>query len=335
MNSKLSVVALALAVTVSGAWAQASAEKKVLSARILQAQKPNIEAMARTLAEEPAANLLEAANAALPQRIPEARREQVSREIGVDVRKYATEVVPLVQAKALELAPKTMGAMMEERFTEDELRQIASIIENPAWAKFQQNSEAMQRALLETLINDTRSEVEPKVRDLEDSLARRLGVSNAAADEIITNYKRRFSGITTFLHECIEQAQRLGFVETILKRRRPIPDIDSTNPSRRAFAERTAINSVVQGSAADLIKLAMVDILTPPPGGTGRGVGASSALDSARMLLQIHDELVFECPEPDAPAAMAAIVARMEGAMTLTVPLKVDAHLGKNWFEGK
>ena len=179
MNCKLSVVALTLAVTVSGVWAQASAEKKVLSARILQAQKPNIEAMARTLAEEPAANLLEAANAAVPQRIPEARREQVSREIGVDVRKYATEVVPLVQAKALELAPKTMGAIMEDRFTEDELRQIASIIENPAWAKFQQNSEAMQRALLENLINDTRAEVEPKVRALEDSLARRLGVAPA------------------------------------------------------------------------------------------------------------------------------------------------------------
>jgi DNA polymerase-1 len=157
-------------------------------------------------------------------------------------------------------------------------------------------------------------------------LARRLGVSNAAADEIITNYKRRFSGITTFLHECVEQARRFGYVETILKRRRPIPDIESNNPSHRAFAERTAINSVVQGSAADLIKLAMVNLY--------RG-SSTQSVTSPLMLLQIHDELVFECTEPDAPAAMTAIVAAMEKAMTLTVPLKVDAHLGTNWFEGK
>jgi DNA polymerase-1 len=197
-------------------------------------------------------------------------------------------------------------------------------------------------------------------------LARRLGVSNAAADEIITNYKRRFSGITTFLHECVEQARRFGYVETILKRRRPIPDIESSNPSHRAFAERTAINSVVQGSAADLIKLAMVNLFSPSqregaggrvspseplPGGRGLGVGSASfpggsplrgdrvtplrGVSPALMLLQIHDELVFECPESDAPAAKDAIVAAMENAMTLTVPLRVDAHLGRNWFEGK
>jgi len=157
-------------------------------------------------------------------------------------------------------------------------------------------------------------------------LARRLGVSNAAADEIITNYKRRFTGITTFLHECVEQAKSHGFVETILKRRRPIPEIDSTNPSRRAFAERTAINSVVQGSAADLIKLAMVNLLGP---------GVSARLGGATMLLQIHDELVFECAEHAAPGTQAAVVSAMESAMTLTVPLKVDSHIGKNWYEGK
>jgi DNA polymerase-1 len=155
-------------------------------------------------------------------------------------------------------------------------------------------------------------------------LARRLGVSNTAAEEIITGYKRRFSGITTFLHECIEQAQRFGYVETILKRRRPIPEIDSHNPNRRAFAERTAINSVVQGSAADLIKLAMVDIHRE-----------RSALGGAKMLLQIHDELVFECPEESARQSLERIVARMEGAMRLTVPLKVDSHIGRNWAEGK
>jgi DNA polymerase-1 len=164
-------------------------------------------------------------------------------------------------------------------------------------------------------------------------LARRLGISNSAAQEIIDGYKRRFSGITTFLQECIDQAQRNGYVETMLKRRRPIPDIDSRNPSRRSLAERTAINSVVQGSAADLIKLAMVEIY-----GVLRGVPEREVAEwggKVKMLLQIHDELVFEAPREVAEEAKAMIVGRMEGAMELSVPLKVDASIAENWFEGK
>ncbi|MBY0311267.1 MAG: DNA polymerase I [Phycisphaerales bacterium] len=157
-------------------------------------------------------------------------------------------------------------------------------------------------------------------------LARRLGVSNTQADEIITGYKKRFAGITTFLQECIDQATRFGYVQTMLGRRRPITDIHSTNPSRRAFAERTAINSVVQGSAADLIKLAMVDLHAATHGTLPTGV---------RMLLQIHDELVFETPAASADAACEIIKSSMEGAMTLSVPLKVEVGTGVNWFEGK
>jgi DNA polymerase-1 len=159
-------------------------------------------------------------------------------------------------------------------------------------------------------------------------LARRLGVSNGEAETIISGYKKRFSGITTFLHECVEQARRFGYVETILKRRRPIPDIDSNNPSRRSFAERTAINSVVQGSAADLIKVAMVAL-------HAQTVATRGTREEGKMLLQIHDELVFECPEANAEHVRARMVKAMEGAMTLSVPVKVDAHIGRNWFEGK
>ncbi len=199
-------------------------------------------------------------------------------------------------------------------------------------------------------------------------LARRLKISNEEAAAIIDGYKRRFSGITTFLQECIEQARRFGYVETMMKRRRPITDIESSNPSMRALAERVAINSVVQGSAADLIKLAMVDIQkmiesanpTSPDreGGVARAVGGPEStgvsgahgplahargssmhnalpLRDVKMLLQIHDELVFEAPEAGAEAALQVIVERMESAMTLSVPLKVDGHAGKNWFEGK
>jgi DNA polymerase-1 len=181
-------------------------------------------------------------------------------------------------------------------------------------------------------------------------LARRLGISNSAADEIITGYKKRFPGITTFLQECIDHAVRFGYVQTMLGRRRPIPEIESRTPARRSFAERTAINSVVQGSAADLIKLAMVDLHaqlhTEHTRGKKGAAQPPSALAGAqgavRMLLQIHDELVFECPESHAPAAAEAIRNRMENPpstpstpMTLSVPLKVDVRWGKTWFEGK
>lgn len=164
-------------------------------------------------------------------------------------------------------------------------------------------------------------------------LARRLGVSNTEADQIISGYKKRFAGITTFLQECVSQAQRFGYVETMLGRRRPIPDIDSTNPSRRSLAERVAINSVVQGSAADLIKLAMVDIHAHLL--RQRTAGDSAPLSSTRMLLQIHDELVFECPLAHAEDAKAFVKQRMESAMTLRVPLIADAHAAPNWFDGK
>ncbi len=161
-------------------------------------------------------------------------------------------------------------------------------------------------------------------------LARRLKIANAEAAAIIDDYKRRFAGITTFLEECVQQAKRFGYVQTMLERRRPIIDIDSNNPNRRALAERVAINSVVQGSAADLIKLAMIDL--------HRRIGAATAgeaLAGVRMLIQIHDELVFECPQAQAEAARAVIVERMERAMSLRVPIIAEAAISRNWFEGK
>ncbi len=167
-------------------------------------------------------------------------------------------------------------------------------------------------------------------------LSRRLGISNEAAAEIIDGYKRRFAGITTFLEECIEQARRFGYVETMLKRRRPITGIESRNPSERALAERVAINSVVQGSAADLIKIAMVDLHARLSAHAAhRRGGGPPELEGVNMLLQIHDELVFEAPAGIAGPVKALIEERMEAAMTLSVPLKVEASVSANWFEGK
>ncbi len=161
-------------------------------------------------------------------------------------------------------------------------------------------------------------------------LARRLDVSNAEATEIIDNYKAKFANITSFLDECVEFARTHGYVQTMLGRRRPIPDIDDRNPQRKALAERMAINSVVQGSAADLIKIAMIDLHERI-----KAADSTSPLLGSKMILQIHDELVFETPTDRADEAKVLIEERMEAAMDLKVPLLVDAHVSSDWFGGK
>jgi len=156
-------------------------------------------------------------------------------------------------------------------------------------------------------------------------LSRTLAISRGEAGEYIRNYRSRFPEIDKFLKSCIDHAKQHGYVETIFARRRKVPEIDSRNPQRRAFAERLALNSVVQGSAADLIKRAMINI------------AARLATDAhpSRMLLQIHDELVFETPQEAVDADREMIVSEMCSAVELSVPLKVDIASGVNWMEAK
>jgi DNA polymerase-1 len=156
-------------------------------------------------------------------------------------------------------------------------------------------------------------------------LARRLGggTSTERAAEIIALYKRRFEGIERFLDGCVQQARTEGFVQTLLGRRRRIPQVHSRNPMERAFGERAAINTVVQGSAADLIKIAMVRLHAL----------LEARFPRARLLLQIHDELVVEAPREEADAVGALLQETMENAMTLRVPLQVDLGSGENWLD--
>ena len=157
-------------------------------------------------------------------------------------------------------------------------------------------------------------------------LARRIdGLDNDAAKKLINDYKQRFEGIDRFLDQCIDQAQTHGYVTTILGRRREVSEISSSNGQTRQLGERLAINSVVQGSAADLIKLAMVNL--------HRKIKRESL--PMKMLLQIHDELVFEVPEADTERAAEIIRHEMEHAMELSVPLKVDMGIGSDWFAAK
>ena len=156
-------------------------------------------------------------------------------------------------------------------------------------------------------------------------LSRTLRISRTEAGQYIRSYRSRFPEIDKFLTNCIAHAKEHGYVETILARRRNIPEIDSRNPQRRAFAERLALNSVVQGSAADLIKRAMINIASR----------LTAESRPSRMLLQIHDELVFETPEDAVESEREMIVSEMCGAVELSVPLKVDIAAGNNWMEAK
>ena len=178
---KKHLLILAMLIAPLAAHAQSTPAKKELAARILKLQQPGIEAMARNLAEQPAVQMMERAGAALPARIAPDKRDAVANDIRADVRKYADEAVPFVQARAVKLAPTTIGLVLEEKFTEDELKQVLAIIESPAYIKFQGLGDEMQKALLEKLVTETRPTIEPKVLALDQSIAKRLGIPVAPA----------------------------------------------------------------------------------------------------------------------------------------------------------
>jgi uncharacterized protein len=177
---KKSIITLSILLAAVAAQAQpstASPAKKDLVAKLLKLQQPGIEATARRLVEQPAAELLANAGAALPGRVPKDKQESVAKEIKGDVQKYLDEAIPLVQDRSVKLAPATIGAVLEEKLTEDELKQVISIMESPTYAKYQRLGEEMQRALVEKVLADTRGTIEPKIRALEQTVGKRLGVT--------------------------------------------------------------------------------------------------------------------------------------------------------------
>jgi hypothetical protein len=178
-SQSLLILAIAAACSVS-AQAQSTPAKKEIVARILKVQQPGMESMARTLVEQPAMEMLERAGAALPQRVAADKREAVAREIQADVKKFVDDTVPLVRDRVVKIAPSSIGVMLEEKFTEAELKEIATMMESPTFAKFQALGGDLQRTLVEKLVADTKPQVEPKLRGLEESIAKRLGVTTEA-----------------------------------------------------------------------------------------------------------------------------------------------------------
>ena len=152
-------------------------------------------------------------------------------------------------------------------------------------------------------------------------LAAQLGIPQAEARAYIERYFARYAGVKAFIERTLEQTRKEGSVRTLFGRVRPIPDIESRNPNQRGFAERTAINTPLQGTAADLIKLAMIAIDRKL---TERNL-------KTRMVLQVHDELLFEVPTEESAEIEALVLAEMEGVVKLNVPLVADLGFGQNW----
>ncbi|MBV9761001.1 MAG: DNA polymerase I [Acidobacteriaceae bacterium] len=156
-------------------------------------------------------------------------------------------------------------------------------------------------------------------------LAQQLCIDRKEAELYIRRYFERYAGVREFIDETIAEVRKTGVAKTLLGRRRPIPDMQSRNPAARSFAERTAVNTPLQGTAADLIKLAMIRI--------------ARLLDQrkmqSRMLLQVHDELVFEAPPGERDELKSLVKSEMEGVHTLNVPLVVDVGSGPNWRDAK
>jgi hypothetical protein len=174
---------LAAAIAVAGsAQAQTSPSpaKKELIARVLKLQQPDVENAARMLVEQPAMQLGQQAGQAL-QRLPAERRDAVAQDIQADLRKYVEETGPIVRERAVKLAPTTIGTVLDEKLSEDELRQIVTLLESPTVKKFQGLFPEMQRALSEKLVAETRADVETRLRALQQTVGQRLGVAPASA----------------------------------------------------------------------------------------------------------------------------------------------------------
>jgi DNA polymerase I len=222
-------------------------------------------------------------------------------------------------------------------YSQIELRILAHLSGDPAFVQAFRNAQDIHRQTAALMFGVEPADVTPDMRGAAKTvnfatiygigpfaLAQKLGTSVAEAKGFIEQYFLRFPGVRRYLDEQIEKARDCGFVETLSGRRRYIPELKSRNFNIRQFGERAATNAPVQGTAADIIKIAMIRI-----------DDALRESGGARMLLQVHDELVFEVPAERAEALRERVVDLMEHAFPLDVPLLVETGFGANWLECK
>lgn len=236
-----------------------------------------------------------------------------------------------------EYFPAPSGRLLiDADYSQIELRLLAHISGDPLMCKAFNEGADIHTATAAQVFGVSEDKVTPELRKRakavnfgivygigDYSLSQDLKITKKQAADYISAYKAKYIGVEEYLSATVESAYRQGFVTTMLGRRRAIPELASPKASMRAFGERVAMNSPIQGSAADIIKIAMIRV---------ERALEKSGLD-AKLIMQVHDELIVEASESDAPAAAEILKHEMETAATLAVPLTVDINIGKTWLE--
>ncbi|MCB0309231.1 MAG: DNA polymerase I [Bdellovibrionales bacterium] len=233
--------------------------------------------------------------------------------------------------------PGTKGwNIVSADYSQVELRILAHLSQDPTLVHTFKNDEDVHQKTASLIFNTPMDEVTPKIRNQAKAinfgiiygmgpkrLSKETGISLKEAKAFIESYFEKYANIRTYLDSQVSHAKEYGYVETLLGRKRFIPDIHSSNPMLYSLAERVATNSPIQGSAADIIKIAMIRIFDE----------LNNNKMQAKMLIQVHDELVFEAPETETETLVTMVKTQMEHSFELMVPLKVDVGIGKNWAE--
>ena len=265
-----------------------------------------------------------AATGRLSSNDPNLQNIPIRRELGRDIRRG--------------FVPRPGWRFLSADYSQIELRLLAHLSDDPAFVQaFRAGGDIHKQTaavIFGVELADVTSEMRGRAKTINfatiygqgaHALSRQLKISNAEAKAFIDTYFERFAGVRSFLERCVVVAREKGYAETLFNRRRYIPELKERNFNIRAFGERVAANAPIQGSAADLIKIAMIRI---------DKVLRSEGFD-ARMLLQVHDELVFEFPAAEEERLTAMVKREMEGAAQLSVPLLVETGAGDNWLDAK
>jgi len=228
--------------------------------------------------------------------------------------------------------------LIDADYSQIELRILAHLSQDPAMCEAFRNNEDIHTATAAQVFKVSPSQVTKIQRSRakavnfgivygisEFSLGIDIGVSRSEAKEYIESYLQHFSGVKTYMENVIAEAKQNGFVSTLFGRRRYLPELKSSNFNTRSFGERVARNMPIQGTAADIIKLAMIKV---------HDRFEKEGL-TARLILQVHDELIAEAPESEAERVASILGEEMQNAAVISVPLTVDVHIADNWFDAK
>ena len=255
---------------------------------------------------------------------PNLQNIPVRTELGAEIRKM--------------FVPEPGWVFVDADYSQIELRVLAHMADDKAMQAAFLSGEDVHRVTASQVFGVPLEDVTPQMRrnakavnfgivyGISDfSLAEDIGVSRAEAKNYIENYLNKYHGVRDFMDAVVEQGTRLGYVSTLYGRRRYLPELKDGKYMVREAAKRMAMNSPVQGSAADVIKLAMLRV----------DKALRDAGLAARLVLQVHDELIVECPEAEAETVAALVTREMEGAAKLAVPLTAEAKTGRSWYEAK